>query len=156
MPLAPPVQKLPAGHVIPAADDEPRGQKKPAAAVQGADAAAKNMFENLTVRNMVNRSVSCPRMTPHPTATMRKIAAENPNPYSWRVRRSVVAASACCGGVSRLCFACGLALRGRCSGLGALFRLRELQGLQCEPQKLQSEPQGLRYESQRLQYEPEG
>ena len=29
------MQKLPAGHAIPAADDEPGGQKKPAAAVQG-------------------------------------------------------------------------------------------------------------------------
>ena len=35
MPLAPPTQKLPAGHAIPAADDEPGGQKKPAPAVQG-------------------------------------------------------------------------------------------------------------------------
>ena len=32
---APPPQKLPAGHAIPAADDEPGGQKKPAPAVQG-------------------------------------------------------------------------------------------------------------------------
>ena len=52
--------------------------------------AAANKFENLTARNMTNSAVSSLETAFQPTAITRKTSAEKPNPYSWRVRSSVV------------------------------------------------------------------